>query len=177
MTSVEPQIDPLAAPRRFVRKTRPQRGDMQYGRSQLTNNPRALPRKPLSRRALDRRRKDLIGSFLAALGPDVVDGLRAVMVRKAAELTVMVEMARAGMLNGEPTDMLALVRLEGVAARAVRALGLKIEPVPPKTTRVLELRRQRWEEAAEAKAAQAAQREASSEQNPTELPDGREADK
>jgi hypothetical protein len=99
------------------------------------------------------------------------------MVRKAAELTVMVEMARAGMLNGEPTDMLALVRLEGVAARAVRALGLKIEPVPPKTTRVLELRRQRWEEAAEAKAAQAAQREASSEQNPTELPDGREADK
>jgi hypothetical protein len=140
---------------------------MQYGRSQLTNNPRALPRKPLSRRALDRRRKDLIGSFLAALGPDVVDGLRAAMVRKAAELTVMVEMARAGMLNGEPTDMLALVRLEGVAARAVRALGIKIEPVVK--PRGLLRARARWEAAEQA--AQAARRRKAPAQTPTKALD------
>jgi hypothetical protein len=60
----------------------------------------------------------------------------------------MCEMARANMLNGQPTDMLALVRLEGVASRAVRALGIKVEP-PPAKARGLELARRRWAEDAE----------------------------
>jgi hypothetical protein len=74
-----------------------------------------------------------------------------------------------------------LTKLVNIADRAVRRLGLRAivaERPARAAARVLELRRQRWEEAAEAKAAQAAQREASSEQNPTEPPlDGREADK
>jgi hypothetical protein len=51
-----------------------------------------------------------------------------VAVRRAAELQAMCEQARAAQLNGQPTDMLALVRLEGVAARAIRQLGIKVEP-------------------------------------------------
>jgi hypothetical protein len=51
-----------------------------------------------------------------------VTDLTQVMVRRAAELTTAVEMARADMITGVPTDMIALVRLEGVAARAVRVV-------------------------------------------------------
>ena len=72
-------------------------------------------------------------------------------MRRAAELTVAVEMARADMLNGVPTDMLALVRLEGVASRAVRQLGLRVEP-PPARARGLEIARLRWAEEAARKA-------------------------
>jgi hypothetical protein len=131
----------------------------------VTNDPRFLPKQPLTPRALDRRRKDLVSSFLAALGPDAVNGLTAVMVRKAAELTVAAEMARANMLNGVPTDMLALVRLEGVAARALRLLGLKVEQ-PPARARGLELARQRW---AEARAQAEAKKKAETDAN---LPKG-----
>jgi hypothetical protein len=98
-------------------------------RSALSNDPAFLAKQPLSPRAQDRRRRDLITAFLAALGPAGVTDLTQVMVRRAAELTTAVEMARADMLNGVPTDMLALVRLEGVAARAVRVLGVRVEPV------------------------------------------------
>jgi hypothetical protein len=101
-------------------------------RSALSNDPAFLARQPLSPRAQNRRRKDLIAAFLAALGPEAGNDLTQVMVRRAAELTVAAEVARANMLNGVPTDMLALVRLEGVAARAVRVLGIKVEPPPAK---------------------------------------------
>jgi hypothetical protein len=83
----------------------------------------------------------------------------------------MCEMARANMLNGEPADMLALVRLEGVAARAVKALGLRIEP-PPARARGLELARQRWAEDAERAKRDAKEAPAT---KPTESPDGRAA--
>jgi hypothetical protein len=77
---------------------------------------------------MDRRRRDLVATFMAALGgPSVVNDLTQVTVRKAAELVVLAEATRANMLNGVPTDMLALVRLEGVAARAIKVLGLRAE--------------------------------------------------
>jgi hypothetical protein len=139
-------------------------------RSAVTNDPRFLPKRPLSRRALDRRRKDLVSSFLSALGPDAMNGLTAVMVRKAAELTVAAEVARANMLNGVPTDMLALVRLEGVAARAIRQLGIKIEPPPAKARgNGIELARLRWAEDAERAKRNA---EKASTTKPPEAPDG-----
>jgi hypothetical protein len=82
----------------------------------------------------------------------------------------MCEMARANMLNGQPVDMLALVRLEGVAARAVRLLGIKVEP-PPAKARGLELARQRWAESAE-RAKRTDERSSVVKTEP-ELPDGR----
>jgi hypothetical protein len=140
-------------------------------RSAVTNDPRFLPKRPLSRRALDRRRKDLVSSFLSALGPDAMNGLTAVMVRKAAELTVAAEVARANMLNGVPTDMLALVRLEGVAARAVRVLGIKVEK-PRGGDGGLTIARARWEEQRAQEQAEKA-REATTAKDTEVPPDGR----
>jgi hypothetical protein len=82
-------------------------------------------------------------------------------------------MARVNALNGVPTDMLALVRLEGVASRAVRALGLKTEP-PPAKARGLELARQRWAEA-EKKAETEARAASCAAQSTEGPPDGRAA--
>jgi hypothetical protein len=141
-------VVPTTLPRSAQKDAQKDALKWRQGRSAATNDPRFLPKRPLSRRALDRRRKDLVSSFLAALGPDAPNGLTAVMVRRAAELTTAAEMARANALNGVPTDMLALVRLEGVASRAVRALGLKTEP-PPAKALGLALARRRWAEEAE----------------------------
>jgi hypothetical protein len=128
-------------------------------RSRSTNDPEYLPKQPTPR-AQDRRRRDLVLAFMGALGgPEVVSPVVAMQVRRAAELVTAVEMTRANMLRGVPTDMLALVRLEGVAARAVRALGLRLEPAPSKTTPPgLRLARERWAEQAEQAKRQAAEK-------------------
>jgi cobalamin-dependent methionine synthase I len=82
---------------------------------------------------MDRRRRDLVGAFMAALGgPSAVNELHAgYLVRKAAELVVLAEATRAGMLNGVVTDITALIRIEREARSACRALGLKTEPDKP----------------------------------------------
>jgi hypothetical protein len=134
-------------------------------RSAQTNDPKFLPKQPLSRRAVDRRRKDLVEAFVNALGGEqACSDLTLVAVRRAAELQAMCEMARANMLNGQPTDMLALIRLEGCASRAVRLLGIKVEKPPPKALG-LTLARQRW--------AEQDAREAARKAKATEAPDGR----
>jgi hypothetical protein len=125
------------------------------------------PQRPAvsQRSALGKRLRDLADAFAERLGGwPALSVTAAGSVRRAAELQAMCEMARANMLNGVPTDMLALVRLEGVAARAIRQLGIKVEP-PPAKARGLELARQRWAENAER-----AKRDA--EAKPTETPDG-----
>jgi hypothetical protein len=93
-----------------------------------------------------RRRRDLIDSFVDALvgrGEDVSSPVLLAQVRAAAELVVACEMCRAALLNGQPTNMHELLRLEGCASRAIRALGLRIEDRtgPP---RGLERARRRW---------------------------------
>jgi hypothetical protein len=72
--------------------------------------------------------------FLEACGGrEVVSELTLVAIRKAAELTVAAEMARAAVLNGGScaADLDMLVKLEGEARRAVRALGLKPDSAKP----------------------------------------------
>jgi hypothetical protein len=138
-------------------------------RSAATNNPKYLSKKP-NPRAQDRRRRDLIAAFLSALGPDAVNDLTAVMVRRAAELTVAAEVVRAGMLTGNlQSDITGLIKLENAARRAVLALGLKVEP-PPAKARGLEIARQRWRDA-EAKKAEKA-KTAGEATHTTEAPDG-----
>src|SRR5260370_34944538 len=103
-------------------------------RSAVTNAPRYLPKQP-NLRALGRRRRDLVEAFVTALGgKDVVNDLAMLQVRRCAELQAMCEMARAGMLNGGPTDMRALVRLEGDAARSIRQPGRQVQPAPPNSS-------------------------------------------
>ena len=99
-------------------------------RAKVTNDPAFLPG-AVGHRALDRRRRDLVRMFLAEL-PGAGD-LVLVAVRKAAELTVAAEMARAAVLNGGAcaADLDMLVKLEGESRRAVRALGIKVNFARP----------------------------------------------
>jgi hypothetical protein len=127
---------------------------------------------------MERRRRDLVETFMAALGgPSVVNELTQVTVRKAAELVVLAEATRAGMLNGVVTDITALIRIEGEARRACRSLGLRIEPVPPKTTPAgLQRARARWAAAEQAKAAQPARRRKAPAQTTTKALDDDQAE-
>jgi hypothetical protein len=81
------------------------------------------------RSATAKRINKLVALFTAELGgEDAVSPTMALKVRRAAELVVTTEEMRASTLSSEhpPTDlaMLALVRLEGIADRAVRRLGI-----------------------------------------------------
>jgi hypothetical protein len=101
-------------------------------RSKVTNDPFVSARGS-SRAAQDRRRRDLVALFIEGLGGRAaVSELTHVAIRKAAELTVAAEMARANVLNGATTvtDLEVLIKLEGEARRAVRALGLKTNAKP-----------------------------------------------
>jgi hypothetical protein len=100
---------------------------------------------------------------------------RSKRFRKAAELVALSEQMRRDLRNG-CTDPDRLLRFEGVASRAVRQLGLRVEP-PPARARGLELARQRWaEEAEKAKKAKAVESAGeASAPHTTEPPDGRAA--
>jgi hypothetical protein len=139
-------------------------------RSRLTSRPQ---RPAVSQRsALGKRLRDLADAFAERLGG--WPGLSvptAAAVRKAAELVAISEQMRRDALRNGCTDPDRLLRFEGISARAVRALGLKVEP-PPARSRGLELARQRWAED-ERKATEKA-REASTTYTP-EPSDGRAA--
>ena len=124
----------------------PPHNKRRLGRSRTTNDVSFLPKQPPGPFAQARRRRDLVEVFLSALGGEqACSELTLVAVRRCAELQAMCERARASMLNGVPTDMLALVRLEGVAARAIRGLGIKLEK-PRSGDGGLTIARVRWEE-------------------------------
>jgi hypothetical protein len=94
-------------------------------RSRTTNDPRRV-RGVDGRSAIMRRRRDLIGMYVAALGNQITDRKMVEIVR-AADLVAACETQRALSLRGQPVDVLALVRLENLAARAVKALGIKTD--------------------------------------------------
>jgi hypothetical protein len=99
------------------------------GRARATNDPAYVPLAS-SHRAQSRRRRDLVAIFFDALGGRAaVSELQLVQVRKAAELTTAAKAVRARVLAGDATaDLDALVKLEGEARRAVRALGILSSP-------------------------------------------------
>ena len=74
-----------------------------------------------------------LARFFSKLCPDAVTDLTLVTVRKAAELIVCAEAARAAVLAGGScaADLDMLVKLEGEARRTVRALGLKLDAAKP----------------------------------------------
>ena len=95
-------------------------------RSKVTNDPRFVPgldgRSPSAR-----RRRDLVTIYRNAIGGRASE-LQLVQIRKAAELTAAAESLRGRMLVGETIDLGTLVKLEGEARRAVRALGISQAP-------------------------------------------------
>lgn len=106
-------------------------------RSAITNGSRLLA--GLDGRSSEARRyRDLCAGFADALaGEGALTEAQRVAVRRAAELTVIAEQQRARALRGEPVDPLALVRLEGMVARAVRALGIPAERQPKRRRSLL----------------------------------------
>jgi hypothetical protein len=78
-----------------------------------------------------RRVKELTAAFLDQL--PVADATTLAAVKKAAELVAVAEGLRRKALLGEVVDMLALVRVENLAQRAIVALNLdrKREPTGP----------------------------------------------
>jgi hypothetical protein len=89
-------------------------------------------------------------------------------VERAAVLCAIAEDLATRRLAGQQVPMDEVLRAEGVARRAVRAIVAE-RPAKP---RGLQRARARWEEAEQAKAAQAAEKagEATAKDN-TELPD------
>ena len=71
-----------------------------------------------------KRVKELAASYIARLGGRKVDAATLVAVRKAAELAALAEELRGRALRGEAVDLGEMVKVEGVAGRAARALGL-----------------------------------------------------
>jgi hypothetical protein len=92
-------------------------------RARATNSPRRMSIS--GRTALGRRVRDLAESFAEQLGGwQALSEMATANVRKAAELSALAEQSRTTALRDGCVDALALVRLEGAANRAVRALGL-----------------------------------------------------
>jgi hypothetical protein len=119
-------------------------------RSRLTSK----PQRPVVSQctALGKRLRDLADAFAERLGGWLALSVpTAAAVRKAAELVAISEQMRRDALRNGCTDPDRLLRFEGVAARAVRALGLKVE-LPPPRARGLEIARLRWAEEAARKA-------------------------
>jgi hypothetical protein len=139
-------------------------------RSRLTSKPQ---RPAVSQRsALGKRLRDLADAFAERLGGwPALSVPTAAAVRKAAELVALSEqMRRDALRNGCVTDPDRLLRFEGIAARAIRALGLKVE-APPKQSSGLAIARSRWEEQRAQEQAKKA-REAPTTYKTTEPPDG-----
>lgn len=123
-------------------------------RAKISNDPRYLAGHS-GRTPSGRRRRDLVSFFIAALGgPDRVTPVQLMDIRRAAELTALAEETRGRALceGTGSVDLAALVRLEGAACRAVRALGVKSDagaPKPPSIEEWMAARTARLGEAAE----------------------------
>ena len=78
-----------------------------------------------------RRARELAKQFEAALGgaDSLTDGQR-LAVSRASVMTAIAEDARLRRLSGEPTNLDDLVRLDRVAAQAVRSLGIVTKREP-----------------------------------------------
>jgi hypothetical protein len=71
--------------------------------------------------------------FRACLGEAADNPVTLLAVRRAAELVLLTETMRAARIRGEAVDVSHLLRMEGVVARALAALGLSSalrEPEP-----------------------------------------------
>lgn len=71
-----------------------------------------------------KRVKKLAAGYIAQLGGGEPDAATRAAIQKAAELVVVAEGLRGRALRGESVDLSEMVKVQGVADRAVRALGL-----------------------------------------------------
>jgi hypothetical protein len=64
--------------------------------------------------------------FKAHLGEVANSPVAVLAVRRCAEIVMLAEVQRAKLIRGEDVDLSHLLRLEGVAARALAALGVPL---------------------------------------------------
>ena len=81
------------------------------------------------RTVIARRQRALANAFILALGgPDRVSAVQMADIKRAAELGALAEATRSRIMRVGATgasELTALIRLEGTASRAQRALGIK----------------------------------------------------
>jgi hypothetical protein len=119
-----------------------------------------------------KRARAIAAELEASFGDGITKGQRR-SVESAAVLSVIAEDLAMRRLAGQPVSLDELLRAQGVAARAIRALGLRVEPAP-KPSGGLTIARARWEEQRAQEQAKKA-REATTAKD-TEVPsDGRAA--
>ena len=102
----------------------------------VADSARLSPRRARNAAGLDGRRR--AAKRLRAITDDMAKQLPAPMtdamgmlVKRAAELALGAELARGALLRGEAVDVLALVRLENLAARALKDLRARAAAVKP----------------------------------------------
>ena len=92
-------------------------------RARETNIPHAIAGLD-GRSAAGRRLRDLIEVLEASVGGDA-DAETMIMIQRAAGRLMAAEQIRSRILRDDPVDISELTKLENLADRAVRALGIK----------------------------------------------------
>jgi hypothetical protein len=123
------------------------------------------------------KRARAIAAELEAGFGDEITKVQRQAIERAAVLSVIAEDLVMRRLAGQPVSLDELLRVEGVAKRAVAAVVAE-RPMKLAALRTLELRRSRWADQERAKKAQAAAkaREATEKNTIRSSPDAEEAD-
>jgi hypothetical protein len=139
--------------------------------AKLNPKARLLTAGHLDGRTRASKRARAIAAELEAGFGAAITGVQRQAVQRAAVLSVLAEDLVMRRLAGQPVSLDDLLRVEGVAKRAIRAVLAEC-PVAPAGARGLELARRRWSEA-EARAEKAKDAKEASATPTTEPPDGR----
>ena len=109
---------------RRARKTNPQRGDRQYGRSSITNGDNLL-RDVDGRSPLYRRYRDIANAILAdQAGVDQCSEARKQLIRRFAAAAVLAEQMEARLARGEDIDINEHATLSSTQVRLAARIGV-----------------------------------------------------
>jgi hypothetical protein len=112
------------------RKTRPEKGDTQYGKSAVTNGSEILPGLD-GRSGAGRRYRDLVNIYIEQLGGSKqVHEPKLGVLRQLAQITVKAEQLGACMAQGEKVNTAELCTLASTIMRLSVRLGLEHNAKP-----------------------------------------------
>jgi hypothetical protein len=104
--------------------SRPQPGDLRFGRSKITNQPDLLLGKD-ARSVTARRFRDLVKSLIAdAGGVEHCSTAKIGLLRRLAAASVLAEIIEARAVDGEPIDIGEFCNLASTAVRLTSRVGL-----------------------------------------------------
>jgi hypothetical protein len=104
--------------------TRPQPGDLRFGRSKVSNSPDLLLGRD-ARSVTARRFRDLVGQLLAdAGGIENCSVAKILLLRRLAACSVLAEMMEAKAVDGEDVNIGEICTLASTAVRLTARVGL-----------------------------------------------------